>query len=109
MSLTDTELSPADFIAAAATTPEAVDLTRLALLGVLETPEGRIALIRKPDGGFGRFIEGDWIGTFRLETLTASRAILSRAGEAVALYLPGLEIADGLATSLRPQARPQAA
>ncbi len=104
---TDTLLTPRQFVTETATRTNAINLRKLALLGVMHAADGGAALLRHPDGRVARLVVGEHVGKWRIGAIGDTHVVLIRNGEGATLHLPGTPTDD--ASSPRPRARPAAA
>ena len=75
-------------VAKQATTKDALNLSRLALLGIFGTASGRYALVRQPGGGVKKIVVGDTIDGGRVAAITASAVQYQKGGRMLTLALP---------------------
>jgi hypothetical protein len=75
-------------VAKQATTKGALNLSRVALLGIFGTSSGRYAMIRQPGGGVKKIRVGDTIDGGRVASITATAVEYQKGGRMVTLSLP---------------------
>ncbi len=85
----DGPLSVPTGVAEAATTPGALDLDRLALIGLLHGPEGPSALLRLASGAIVRVAPGEEVAGARVAGIGEDSLRLQRGGEETVLAMPG--------------------
>jgi hypothetical protein len=71
-----------------ATVKDALNLSRVALLGIFGTSSGRYAMIRQPGGGVKKVVVGDTIDGGRIAAITATAVEYQKGGRMVTLSLP---------------------
>ena len=75
-------------VAKQATVKDALNLSRVALLGIFSTSSGRYAMIRQPGGGIKKVVVGDTIDGGRIAAITATAVEYQKGGRIVTLSLP---------------------
>ena len=75
-------------VAKQATVKDALNLSRVALLGIFGTSSGRYAMIRQPGGGVKKVVVGDTLDGGRVAAITATAVQYQKGGRMVTLSLP---------------------
>ena len=75
-------------VAKQATTVDALNLSRVALLGIFGTSAGRYAMIRQSTGGVKRVVVGDSIDGGRIAAITENAVQYQKGGRMLTLALP---------------------
>ena len=75
-------------VAKQATTKDALNLSRVALLGIFGTASGRYALVRQPGGAVKKIVVGDPIDGGRVAAISASAVQYKKGGRMLTLSLP---------------------
>ncbi len=75
-------------VAKQATQKDALNLSRVALLGIFGTASGRYAMVRQPGGGVKKVVVGDTIDGGRIAAITATAVQYKKGGRMVTLSLP---------------------
>ena len=75
-------------VAKQATTVDALNLSRVALLGIFGTASGRYAMIRQPTGGVKRVVVGDSIDGGRVAAISENALQYQKGGRMVTLSMP---------------------
>ena len=75
-------------VAKQATTKDALNLSRVALLGIFGTASGRYAMVRQPGGAVKKIVVGDTIDGGRVAAISASAVQYKKGGRMVTLSLP---------------------
>ncbi|MBC7737099.1 MAG: hypothetical protein H7245_07730, partial [Candidatus Saccharibacteria bacterium] len=75
-------------VAKQATTKDAINLSRVALLGIFGTASGRYAMIRQPAGGVKKVKVGDSIDGGRIAAISATAVQYQKGGRMLTLALP---------------------
>lgn len=73
----------------AATVPDTLELSQLALIGLMLNPGGNAALIRLPGGQVHKIAPGTRIGNATVHTIDAKGMTLGRNGAVRHLSMPG--------------------
>ncbi len=73
----------------AATVADALDLSQLALIGLMLSPGGNAALVRLPGGQVHKIAPGTRIGSATVHGIDAQGMTLARGGSTMHLSLPG--------------------
>ncbi len=72
-----------------ATVPDALDLSQLALIGLMLNPDGNAALIRLPGGQVHKIAPGTRIGNATVKAIDATGMTLARNGAVRHLSMAG--------------------
>jgi hypothetical protein len=75
-------------VARQATTKDALNLSRVALLGVFGTASGRYAMVRQPGGSVRKVVVGDRLDGGQVAAITANAVQYQKGGRIVTLSLP---------------------
>ena len=75
-------------VAKQATTKNALNLSKVALIGIFGTSSSRYAMIRQAGGGIKRVKVGDTIDGGRVASITATELVYQKGGRMVTLTLP---------------------
>ena len=75
-------------VAKQATTKDALNLSKVALLGIFGTASGRYAMVRQPGGGVKKVVVGDTIDGGRVAAITATALQYQKGGRMLTLTLP---------------------
>ena len=75
-------------VARQATTKNALNLSRVALLGIFTSSSGRYAMIRQPGGGVKKVVVGDKIDGGDIAAISATAVEYRKGGRMVTLSLP---------------------
>ena len=75
-------------VAKQATTKDALNMSRVALLGIFGTASGRYAMVRQPSGGVKRVKVGDSIDGGRVAAISANALQYQKGGRMVTLSMP---------------------
>jgi Tfp pilus assembly protein PilP len=75
-------------VARQATTKNALNLSRVALLGVFGTASGRYAMVRQPGGGVKKVVVGDRLDGGQIAAITTNAVQYQKGGRVVTLSLP---------------------
>jgi Tfp pilus assembly protein PilP len=75
-------------VARQATTKNALNLSRVALLGIFTSSSGRYAMIRQPGGGVKKVVVGDTIDGGDIAAISATSVEYRKGGRMVTLSLP---------------------
>jgi hypothetical protein len=75
-------------VARQATTKDAINLSRVALLGIFGTSSGRYAMVRQPTGGVKKIVVGDSIDGGSVAAITENAVQYQKGGRIVTLSLP---------------------
>ncbi len=75
-------------VARQATTKNALNLSRVALLGIFSSSSGRYAMIRQPGGGVKKVVVGDTIDGGDIAAISATSVEYRKGGRMVTLSLP---------------------
>ena len=75
-------------VAKQATTKDALNLSKVALLGIFGTASGRYAMVRQPGGGVKKVGVGDTIDGGRIAAISATAVQYQKGGRMLTLTLP---------------------
>lgn len=75
-------------VAGQATTKDALNMSRVALLGIFGTASGRYAMIRQPGGGVKKVVVGDRLDGGQIAAITADGVQYQKGGRILTLSLP---------------------
>jgi Tfp pilus assembly protein PilP len=75
-------------VARQATTKDALNLSKVSLLGVFGTASGRYAMVRQPMGGVKKVKVGDRLDGGQVAAITANAVQYQKGGRIVTLSMP---------------------